>query len=129
VRQWTAQVGPAGEAGSLVDLPAAALVNSPLYAVRLEIRSVDSALVMVGEETFAARPAPRCCRFQPGSGRCGGGFIHANQIVLLRRKGDCILLQECLLRVQLVLGIAIEDLLLAYIVERGVDGAGRSFDV
>jgi len=28
------------------------LVNSPLYAVRLEIRSVDSALVMVGEETF-----------------------------------------------------------------------------
>jgi EAL and modified HD-GYP domain-containing signal transduction protein len=28
------------------------LVNSPLYSIRLEIRSVDSALVMVGEETF-----------------------------------------------------------------------------
>jgi EAL and modified HD-GYP domain-containing signal transduction protein len=28
------------------------LVNSPMYAVRLEVRSVDSALVMVGEETF-----------------------------------------------------------------------------
>jgi EAL and modified HD-GYP domain-containing signal transduction protein len=28
------------------------LVNSPMYAVRVEVRSVDSALVMIGEQTF-----------------------------------------------------------------------------
>jgi len=28
------------------------LVNSPMYAVRYEVRSIDSALVMVGEQTF-----------------------------------------------------------------------------
>ena len=44
--------GAAGEARRFAHLPPLRLINSPMCAMRQEVRSVQSALIAVGEETF-----------------------------------------------------------------------------
>src|ERR1700677_1437053 len=93
--------------------------------LRRRLKEVEQAIWKHLGHSGQSRAVVRFSLTQVGSRR---RFIHANQIVGLRWKRHLILLQECLLGVQLGFGVAIEDLLLAYVVQGGVNPRGRSLD-